>query len=118
MTMTGNLGDSLSRKWRAKSIKINPGWVLTEKEIRSGKNWHGLSDDVVLKICQTCLLPAREDYFGRRENRRCLAFIRLFRLSSDQSRGSSVGRFLEQFPTHSRNIPKKLEHYSSQVTNI
>ena len=41
MTMTRNLGDSLHRKNKVRVNQINPGWVLTEKEIERKKN-HGL----------------------------------------------------------------------------
>lgn len=43
MTMTRNLGDSLFRDYRVRVNQINPGWILTEKEIERKKS-HGLSD--------------------------------------------------------------------------
>lgn len=43
MTMTRNLGDSLFREYGVRVNQINPGWILTEKEIERKKS-HGLSD--------------------------------------------------------------------------
>lgn len=43
MTMTRNLGDSLFRDYGVRVNQINPGWILTEKEIERKKS-HGLSD--------------------------------------------------------------------------
>ena len=44
MTMTRNLGDSLHRNNGVRVNQINPGWVLTEKEIDRKKE-HGLKDN-------------------------------------------------------------------------
>jgi NAD(P)-dependent dehydrogenase (short-subunit alcohol dehydrogenase family) len=44
MTMTRNLGDTLHRDYGVRVNQINPGWVLTEKEIQR-KREHGLNDD-------------------------------------------------------------------------
>ena len=44
MTMTRNLGDSLHREYGVRVNQINPGWVLTEREIQR-KREHGLNDD-------------------------------------------------------------------------
>ena len=44
MTMTRNLGDSLHRNYNVRINQINPGWVLTEKEIARKKE-HGLKDE-------------------------------------------------------------------------
>lgn len=44
MTMTRNLGDTLFRENAVRVNQINPGWVLTEKEIQRKKE-HGLSED-------------------------------------------------------------------------
>ena len=44
MTLTRNLGDSLHRKNNVRVNQINPGWVLTEKEVERKKN-HGLKHD-------------------------------------------------------------------------
>lgn len=44
MTMTRNLGDTLFRENGVRVNQINPGWVLTEKEIQRKKE-HGLSED-------------------------------------------------------------------------
>src|SRR5690606_15323504 len=43
MTMTRNLGDALFRDFDVRVNQINPGWILTEKEIER-KRSHGLSD--------------------------------------------------------------------------
>src|SRR5258708_18622367 len=44
MTMTRNLGDTLYRENGVRVNQINPGWVLTEREIERKRN-HGLNDD-------------------------------------------------------------------------
>ncbi|HZG25566.1 MAG TPA: SDR family oxidoreductase [Chitinophagaceae bacterium] len=44
MTLTRNLGDTLHRENGVRVNQINPGWVLTEMEIRR-KREHGLADD-------------------------------------------------------------------------
>ena len=44
MTMTRNLGDSLFRDHGVRVNQINPGWILTEKEIER-KRSHGLSEE-------------------------------------------------------------------------
>ena len=44
MTMTRNLGDTLHREYGVRVNQINPGWVLTEREIQRKRN-HGLKDD-------------------------------------------------------------------------
>ena len=44
MTMTRNLGDTLHREYGVRVNQINPGWVLTEKEIER-KREHGLNDN-------------------------------------------------------------------------
>src|SRR5690606_26788852 len=44
MTMTRNLGDSLNRTHGVRVNQINPGWVLTEREVER-KRGHGLPDD-------------------------------------------------------------------------
>ncbi|HEV3223779.1 MAG TPA: SDR family oxidoreductase [Puia sp.] len=44
MTLTRNLGDILHRENRVRVNQINPGWVLTEKEIER-KKAHGLTVD-------------------------------------------------------------------------
>jgi NAD(P)-dependent dehydrogenase (short-subunit alcohol dehydrogenase family) len=44
MTMTRNLGDTLHREYGVRVNQINPGWVLTEKEIQR-KREHGLNND-------------------------------------------------------------------------
>ena len=43
MTLTRNLGDTLHRENGVRVNQINPGWVLTETEIKR-KREHGLSD--------------------------------------------------------------------------
>ncbi len=44
MTMTRNLGDTLHREYGVRVNQINPGWVLTEREIQRKRD-HGLKDD-------------------------------------------------------------------------
>jgi len=44
MTMTRNLGDTLHREYGVRVNQINPGWVLTEREIQRKRD-HGLNDD-------------------------------------------------------------------------
>src|SRR5690606_1908539 len=44
MTMTRNLGDVLFREHGVRVNQINPGWILTEKEIERKKS-HGLGEN-------------------------------------------------------------------------
>jgi len=44
MTLSRNLGDTLHREYGIRVNQVNPGWVLTEREIQR-KREHGLSDD-------------------------------------------------------------------------
>lgn len=44
MTMTRNLGDTLHREYGVRVNQVNPGWVLTEREIERKRD-HGLKDD-------------------------------------------------------------------------
>src|SRR5688572_9272607 len=44
MTLSRNLGDTLHREYGVRVNQINPGWVLTEREIQR-KREHGLNDD-------------------------------------------------------------------------
>ncbi|CAN5569915.1 SDR family oxidoreductase [soil metagenome] len=44
MTMTRNLGDTLHREEGVRVNQINPGWILTEREVERKKE-HGLKED-------------------------------------------------------------------------
>lgn len=44
MTLTRNLGDTLFREYGIRVNQINPGWILTETEIKRKKD-QGLADD-------------------------------------------------------------------------
>jgi NAD(P)-dependent dehydrogenase (short-subunit alcohol dehydrogenase family) len=99
MTMTRNLGDSLFRENGVRVNQINPGWVLTEKEIER-KKLHGLSDDWY-KDLPDMFAPAGRIIWPEEIAAACIYWL------SDEA-GPITGQVvdLEQFPLIGRNIPK------------
>ena len=61
MTMTRNLGDTLHREYGVRVNQINPGWVLTEREIQR-KREHGLNDDWYTALPRV-YAPCRKNFF-------------------------------------------------------
>jgi NAD(P)-dependent dehydrogenase (short-subunit alcohol dehydrogenase family) len=99
MTMTRNLGDSLFRENGVRVNQINPGWVLTEKEIER-KKAHGLSDDWY-KDLPDMFAPSGRIIWPEEIAAACIYWL------SDEA-GPITGQVvdLEQFPMIGRNIPK------------
>jgi NAD(P)-dependent dehydrogenase (short-subunit alcohol dehydrogenase family) len=99
MTMTRNLGDVLYRENGVRVNQINPGWVLTEKEILR-KQEHGLPENWYKKIpavyapAGRILLPAE------------IAAAAVYLLADESGPVSGQVVDLEQYPFIGRNPPK------------
>lgn len=99
MTMTRNLGDTLHRESGVRVNQINPGWVLTEKEIQR-KREHGLSDDWYKQI-PSVFAPAGRILFPEE-----IAAAAIYWLSDESGPVSGQVLDLEQYPFIGRNPPK------------
>ncbi len=99
MTMTRNLGDSLHREYGIRVNQINPGWVLTEKEIQRKRD-HGLSDDWYKQI-PSVFAPAGRILFPEE-----IAAAAVYLLSDESGPVSGQVLDLEQHPFIGRNPPK------------
>ncbi|MFL2601728.1 MAG: SDR family NAD(P)-dependent oxidoreductase [Flavobacteriaceae bacterium] len=99
MTMTRNLGDSLHRKNKVRVNQINPGWVLTDKEIERKKN-HGLKHDWY-KNLPNIYAPS-----GRILLPEEIASLATYWLSDESGPVSGQVIDLEQYPMIGRNISK------------
>ena len=99
MTMTRNLGDTLHRENGVRVNQINPGWVLTETEIKRKKE-HGLRDNwyedlpKVYAPVGRILLPAE------------IAAAAVYWLADESGPISGQVVDLEQHPFIGRNPPK------------
>jgi NAD(P)-dependent dehydrogenase (short-subunit alcohol dehydrogenase family) len=99
MTMTRNLGDTLHRENGVRVNQINPGWVLTEKEIQR-KREHGLPDDWYKQI-PNVFAPAGRILFPEE-----IAAAAVYWLSDESGPISGQVVDLEQYPFIGRNPPK------------
>ena len=99
MTMTRNLGDSLFRQAGVRINQINPGWVLTEKEIQRKKE-HGLKEDWYTEIPEL-FAPA-----GKLLSPAEIASAAVYWLSDESGPVSGQVVDLEQYPLLGRNPPK------------
>ena len=99
MTMTRNLGDTLHRENQVRINQINPGWVLTEKEMQRKKE-HGLSDDWY-KDLPSVYAPA-----GRIIKPSEIAAAAIYWLADESGPISGQVVDLEQYPFIGRNPPK------------
>jgi len=99
MTMTRNLGDTLYREHGVRINQINPGWVLTEREIER-KRSHGLNDDWYSE------LPRVYAPSGRILSPDEIAAAAIFWLSDECGPISGQVVDLEQYPFIGRNPPK------------
>ncbi len=99
MTMTRNLGDSLHREYGIRVNQINPGWVLTEKEIQRKRD-HGLPDDWYKQI-PSVFAPAGRILFPEE-----IAAAAVYLLSDESGPVSGQVLDLEQHPFIGRNPPK------------
>lgn len=100
-TLTRNLGDTLNRENHVRVNQINPGWVLTENEIRI-KREEGFSDDWETKLPKV-YAPA-----GRILRPEEIAAAAIFWLSDESGPISAQVVELEQHPLIGRNPPKDM----------
>ena len=99
MTMTRNLGDTLHRENGVRVNQINPGWVLTETEVRR-KREHGLADDWYAEIPEV-YAPS-----GRILSPQEIAAASVYWLADESGPVSGQVVDLEQYPFIGRNPPK------------
>lgn len=102
MTMSRNLGDTLFRENRVRVNQINPGWVLTEREVVDKKK-QGMREDWY-KDLPDIFAPAQR-IFSPEE----IAAAAVYLLSDECGPVSAQVMELEQFPLIGRNLPKKWE---------
>jgi NAD(P)-dependent dehydrogenase (short-subunit alcohol dehydrogenase family) len=102
MTLTRNLGDTLFREYGVRVNQVNPGWVLTEKEILNKKE-QGMKSDWYKDI-PDIFAPAQR-IFSPQE----IAAACLYWLSDECGPVSAQVMDLEQFPLIGRNLPKNWE---------
>lgn len=102
-TLTRNLGDTLMRRDGVRVNQINPGWVLTENEIRR-KREHGLKDDWMSELPRVFAPSGRILYPEE------IATAAVYWL--EDSAGPISGQIveLEQYPMIGRNPPKDPEN--------
>ncbi len=108
MTMTRNLGDSLYRLWGVRVNQINPGWVLTEKEIERKKE-QGLPDDWY------AALPSLYAPIGRILKPSEIAAAAVYWLADESGPISGQVIDLEQYPLIGRNPPKHIDENKTTV---
>jgi NAD(P)-dependent dehydrogenase (short-subunit alcohol dehydrogenase family) len=99
MTLTRNLGDTLHREYGVRVNQINPGWVLTEREIER-KRGHGLNDNWYADI-PSVYAPA-----GRILLPEEIAAAAVYWLEDEAGPISGQVVDLEQHPFIGRNPPK------------
>jgi NAD(P)-dependent dehydrogenase (short-subunit alcohol dehydrogenase family) len=99
MTLSRNLGDSLFREKGIRVNQINPGWVLTEKEVLN-KELQGMKADWYTDL-PDIFAPAKR-LFTPEE----IAAASIFLLSDECGPVSAQVLELEQFPLIGRNLPK------------
>lgn len=102
MTMSRNLGDTLFREHGIRVNQINPGWVLTEREIVD-KSKQGMKSDWY-KDLPDIFAPAQR-IFSPEE----IASAAIYLLSDECGPVSGQVMELEQFPMIGRNPPKEWE---------
>ena len=100
MTMTRNLGDALHQELGVRVNQINPGWVLTDNEIRR-KREHGLSERWYEEI------PAVNAPSGRILRPEEVAAAAIYWLSDEAGPVSGQVVDLEQYPFIGRNPAKE-----------
>lgn len=99
MTLTRNLGDTLHREAGVRINQINPGWVLTEKEIQR-KNEQGLAEDWYKEVSPV-FAPAGRILYPEE-----IAAAAVYWLSDESGPISGQVVDLEQYPMLGRNPPK------------
>lgn len=101
MTLTRNLGDSLFREDGVRINQINPGWVLTEKEIQR-KREQGMREDWYADMPSLFAPSAR--LISPTE----IAAAAVYWISDECGPVSGQVIDLEQYPMIGRNPPKNL----------
>ena len=97
--MTRNLGDTLHRENRVRVNQINPGWVLTETEMKR-KREHGLSENWYEDLPQV-YAPAGRILWPSE-----IAAAAVYWLADESGPISGQVVDLEQHPFIGRNPPK------------
>lgn len=101
MTVTRNLGDVLHREVGVRVNQINPGWVMTEKEI-ARKQEQGLPDDWYRQVPDV-FAPSGRILFPAE-----IAAAAVYWLADESGPVSGQVVDLEQYPMIGRNPPKQL----------
>lgn len=99
VTLTRNLGDTLHREVGVRVNQLNPGWVLTEREIQR-KQEQGLPDDWYEQ------LPPDVAPSGRMLQPDEIAAAAVYWLADESGPVSGQILDLEQYPFIGRNLPK------------
>ncbi|WP_236973520.1 SDR family NAD(P)-dependent oxidoreductase [Membranihabitans maritimus] len=99
MTMTRNLGDALFREAGVRVNQINPGWVLTEKEIERKRSQN-------LPYDWYTYLPKEFAPSGRIIWSKEIAAAVIYWLSEESGPITGQTVELEQYPLLGRNAPK------------
>jgi NAD(P)-dependent dehydrogenase (short-subunit alcohol dehydrogenase family) len=99
MTMTRNLGDTLHREYGVRVNQVNPGWVLTEREIQR-KREHGLDDNWYTAL-PPVYAPSGRIFFPEE-----IAAAAIFWLADECGPVSGQVFDIEQHPFIGRNPPK------------
>ena len=110
MTMTRNLGDTLHREYGVRVNQINPGWVLTEREIQRKRD-HGLKDDWYAE------LPSVYAPSGRIFLPEEIAAAAIYWLTDECGPVSGQVFDIEQHPFIGRNPPKDASTIPSATKN-
>ena len=100
MTLTRNLGDALFRETGVRVNQINPGWVLTETEIKRKKE-QGLAEDWYKQVSKVHA-PGGRILFPQE-----IAAAAVYWLSDESGPISGQVVDLEQYPMIGRNPPKE-----------
>lgn len=101
MTLTRNLGDSLFRSYGVRVNQVNPGWVLTEKEIMN-KREQGMKENWYQDL-PSLFAPA-----GRLLSPQEIATAAIYLLSDECGPISGQVLDLDQYPFMGRNLPKDI----------
>lgn len=110
MTMTRNLGDTLFRENGVRVNQINPGWVLTEKEILR-KREHGLTDDWYKHLPDVYAPSGRILWPSE------IAAAAVYWLADESGPISGQVVDLEQHPFIGRNPPKDITTIPTKKNN-
>lgn len=99
MTLTRNLGDTLHRENGVRVNQINPGWILTEMEMKRKRD-HGLADNWYEDL-PSVYAPAGRIIWPAE-----IASAAIYWIADESGPISGQVVDLEQFPVLGRNPPK------------